>query len=85
MDWMLGAFIMQTMVEEVEVGRDGGGSSSSSLVQIVGSESVTYFSLFAGLLMAVLAAFFVLRWRRPQLKTIYDLEKGSYIVTRVPR
>lgn len=77
-DWMLGAFILQTMLEPLELETD-------SLVQIVGNESVTYFSLFAFLLIAVLAAFFVLKWRKPQLKTIYDLEKGRYIVTRVPR
>ncbi|KAL6312821.1 hypothetical protein AAG906_024676 [Vitis piasezkii] len=58
---------------------------TDSLVQIVGNDSVTYFSLFAFLLIAVLAAFFVLKLRKPQLKTIYDLEKGRYIVTRVPR
>lgn len=78
LDWMLGAFILQTMLEPLELETD-------SLVQIVGNESVTYFSLFAFLLIAVLAAFFVLKWRKPQLKTIYDLEKGRYIVTRVPR
>lgn len=53
--------------------------------QIVGNESVTYFSLFAFLLIAVLVTVFVLQWQKPQLKTIYDLEKGRYIVTRVPR
>lgn len=79
LDWMLGAFILQTtMLESLE-------QKTDSLVQIVGNESVTYFSLFAVLLIAVLAAFFVLKWRKPQLKTIYDLEKGRYIVTRVPR
>lgn len=78
LDWMLGAFILQTMLEPLELETD-------SLVQIVGNESVTYFSLFAFLLIAVLAAFFVLKWRKPQLKTIYDLEKGRYIVTHVPR
>jgi apyrase len=53
--------------------------------QIVGNESVTYFSLFAFLLIAVLVTVFVLQWQKPQLKTIYDLEKGRYIVTCVPR
>lgn len=52
---------------------------------IVGNESVTYFSVFAFLFLSVLAALFVLQWRKPQLKTVYDLEKGRYIVTRVPR
>lgn len=60
----------------------------NNLGQIVGNESVTYFSFFAFLLIAVFAVFFhffVLQSRKPQLKTIYDLEKGRYIVTRVPR
>ncbi|XP_042955871.1 probable apyrase 6 [Carya illinoinensis] len=78
LDWTLGAFISETMSEPLQL-------EPGSLGQIVGNESVTYFSLFAFLLIAVLATFFVLRWRKPQLKTIYDLEKGRYIVTRVPR
>lgn len=57
----------------------------NNLGQIVGNESVTYFSFFAFLLIAVFAVFFVLQSRKPQLKTIYDLEKGRYIITRVPR
>lgn len=78
-DWTLGSFIIETMgephelVEHIDAGT------------IVGNESVTYFSLFAFLLLILLAAFFVRQWRKPQLKTIYDLEKGHYIVTRVPR
>ncbi|KAL6596257.1 hypothetical protein ACP70R_047621 [Stipagrostis hirtigluma subsp. patula] len=27
----------------------------------------------------------ILRWRRPRLRTIYDMEKGRYIITRVSR
>ncbi|KAF3956035.1 hypothetical protein CMV_018805 [Castanea mollissima] len=77
LDWTFGAFIVETMLEPLELEPDLG--------QIVGNESVTYFLLFAFLLTAVLAMFFVLQWQKPQLKTIYDLEKGRYIVTRVPR
>ncbi|KAF9684650.1 hypothetical protein SADUNF_Sadunf04G0140700 [Salix dunnii] len=77
-DWTLGALISQSMLEPLE-------SEINNLDEIVGNESVTYFSLFAILLIALLASFFVLQLRKPQLKTIYDLEKGRYIVTRVPR
>ncbi|KAJ4834854.1 hypothetical protein Tsubulata_012957 [Turnera subulata] len=77
-DWTLGAFIFQTMLESSEL-------KSNDFGQIVGNESVTYFSLFVILFVALLAAFIVLQWRKPQFKTIYDLEKGHYIVTRVPR
>lgn len=79
LDWTLGAFVLQTMMEPLEKEGD------DKMGEIVGNESVTYFSLFAFLLIAVLAAFFILRWQKPQLKTIYDLEKGRYIVTRLPR
>ncbi|XP_015576316.2 probable apyrase 6 [Ricinus communis] len=78
LDWTLGAFILQSMLEPLDMKID-------NMEQIVGNEWVTYFSLFAFLLIALLAVLFVLQWRKPQLKTIYDLEKGHYIVTRVPR
>lgn len=55
------------------------------LGQIAGNEWVTFLSLFAFLLIAVLVTLVVLQWQKPQLKTIYDLEKGRYIVTRLPR
>ncbi|KAG5248108.1 apyrase [Salix suchowensis] len=77
-DWTLGALIFQSMLEPLE-------AEINNLDEIVGNESVTYFSLFAILLIALLASFFVLQLRKPQMKTIYDLEKGRYIVTRVPR
>ncbi|XP_057953728.1 probable apyrase 6 isoform X2 [Malania oleifera] len=78
LDWTLGAFILQTMLEPLEL-------EQGNLGQTDGIESITYFSLFAVLLIVALAAYFVLKLRKPQLKTIYDLEKGRYIVTRVPR
>ncbi|XP_048136032.1 probable apyrase 6 isoform X2 [Rhodamnia argentea] len=77
-DWTLGAYAVLTMQDTVAYESDNFG-------EIVGNESVTYFSLFAVLLIVVLAAFLVSQWQKPQLKTIYDLEKGRYIVTRVPR
>ncbi|KAH1215165.1 putative apyrase 6 [Glycine max] len=77
-DWTLGSFITETMAEPLELEHLDTG-------MIVGNESVTYFSLFAFLFLFMLAAFFVLQWRKPQLKTVYDLEKGRYIVTRIPR
>ncbi|XP_026661201.2 probable apyrase 6 isoform X3 [Phoenix dactylifera] len=75
-DWTLGAFILQTVVEpklETEI-----------VTQIVGNDAITYIELFAILFMAILAAFFLSNWRKPRFKTVYDLEKGHYIVTRVP-
>ncbi|KAM7497029.1 hypothetical protein LguiA_021443 [Lonicera macranthoides] len=81
LDWTLGAFILQTMVEPVvEVERD-----DEHFGEIVGNEAVTYLSVCAVLLFAVLGVFLLLKLQKPQLKTIYDLEKGRYIVTRIPR
>ncbi|KAK6926443.1 Nucleoside phosphatase GDA1/CD39 [Dillenia turbinata] len=78
-DWTLGAFVLQTMLfEPLELEPDNSD-------HVVGNDMVTFFTLFAILLMVVVAALFVVKWRRPQLRTIYDLEKGHYIVTRVPR
>jgi len=77
-DWTLGSFIIETMAEPLELEHIDTG-------MIVGNESLTYFSLFAFLFLFILAAFFVMQWRKPQLKTVYDLEKGRYIVTRLPK
>jgi hypothetical protein len=35
--------------------------------------------------VVVFTALSILRWRRPRLKTIYDMEKGRHIITRVSR
>lgn len=81
LDWTLGAFILQAMVEPVvEVERN-----DEHFGEIVGNEAVTYLSVCAVLLFAVLGVFLLLKLQKPQLKTIYDLEKGHYIVTRIPR
>lgn len=79
-DWRLGAFISQMIMEPFD------SITEHHDIHIVENESVTFFFLFAVLIVFVLlATFFVLKLRKPQLKTIYDLEKGRYIVTRVPR
>ncbi|KAK1294856.1 putative apyrase 6 [Acorus calamus] len=75
LDWTLGAFILQTVAEpEVEL---------DNLGDIVGNDAVIYLSLFAFLFLVILAAFYVSRWHKPRLKTVYDLEKGYYIVKSV--
>ncbi|KAK1319544.1 putative apyrase 6 [Acorus calamus] len=77
LDWTLGAFILQTVAEpEVEL---------DNLGDIVGNDAVIYLSLFAFLFLVILAAFYVSRWHKPRLKTVYDLEKGYYIVKSVSR
>jgi apyrase len=37
------------------------------------------------IIVVVFTALSILRWRKPRLKTIYDMEKGRYIITRVSR
>jgi len=76
LDWTLGAFILQTVEPKLE---------TETMVNIVGVDAITYISLFTLLFLAILALTFVSKWQKPQFKTIYDLEKGHYIVTRLPR
>jgi len=70
LDWALGAFILRT-VEDLP---------PAETVRILGEDSLTRFSLAAVILVG-LAACSVSRWKKPHLKTIYDLEKGRYITT----
>ncbi|KAE8719397.1 hypothetical protein F3Y22_tig00109960pilonHSYRG00026 [Hibiscus syriacus] len=43
-----------------------------------------YFTIALKLLWMMMKVS-ILKWRKPQLKTVYDLEKGRYIVTRIGR
>ncbi|KAF3431464.1 hypothetical protein FNV43_RR26195 [Rhamnella rubrinervis] len=77
LDWALGAFILQS-------------TSDLALEQpdwfsIISDESPTLLSLIAIFIILMFTAWSISKWRKPQLKTIYDLEKGRYIVTRVNR
>ncbi|KAI3720232.1 hypothetical protein L6452_21145 [Arctium lappa] len=76
LDWALGAFISQIM-SELDVGQ------LYPVKSILGVDSWTLaFVIF--LLMG--AAYLGSKWRNPpNVKTIYDLEKGKYIVTRIGR
>lgn len=76
--WIYGAFILQLMQEPVEMERE-------NIEEIVGNDAVTYLTLFTVLLIAVLGAVFLLKCQKPQVKTVYDLQKGHYIVTRLPQ
>ncbi|XP_057777203.1 probable apyrase 6 [Salvia miltiorrhiza] len=70
LDWVLGAFILQSAAElDVE--------KTDWLTPVIGGESSPLPLLFGIFLMAVLVSWFVLRRRKPQLKTIYDLEKDD--------
>ncbi|XP_010917046.1 probable apyrase 6 [Elaeis guineensis] len=72
-EWALGAFIMQTMATR--------SYHSGWITSVVQPDSLVL--LFVASTLLIFAAWLASKWRRPQLKTIYDLEKGRYIVTRV--
>ncbi|KAF8390202.1 hypothetical protein HHK36_024724 [Tetracentron sinense] len=76
LDWALGAFILQnTAGSDVE--------HPDWIATIINKDSSTLLSLFVISTLLICTAWFVSKWRKPQLKTIYDLEKGRYIVMRV--
>lgn len=75
LDWALGAFIFQIMTD-LDLGKL---YPTKSLLGVD-------FTTLGGLVFVVfllLGAYFMSKWRKPHIKTIYDLEKGKYIVTRV--
>lgn len=78
LDWALGAFILQS-TSSVDY------EHSPSLASVIADDSKTLLLLFGVLLVLIFTGWVFSRCRKPQLKTIYDLEKGKYIVTRVNR
>lgn len=78
LDWALGAFIMQNTT-------DMDKEHSDWISTILSGNSSTSFSLFIISIILICTVWLVMKWRKPQFKTIYDLEKGRYIVTHVNR
>lgn len=78
LDWALGAFILQSTADLAMEQPDWFST-------VIGDDSPTLFSLIAIFIILMFTAWSISKWRKPQLKTIYDLEKGRYIVTRVNR
>jgi apyrase len=68
-EWALGAFIVHRMENTHHSSAPNFRGCLAPLLLILS------LSLFISL--------FIAKFRRPQTKTIYDLEKGRYIVTRV--
>lgn len=76
LDWTLGAFVQQTVYQpELD---------PENLPNIATSDTLTFILLFAIVVLVILSVFYVSNWRKPRSKTIYDLEKGRYIVTHMP-
>lgn len=78
LDWALGAFILQTTANL-------DAEHPNWIATVISSDSPTLISLIAIFAILMFTAWSISKWRKPQLKTIYDLEKGRYIVTRVGR
>ncbi|OAY78702.1 putative apyrase 6 [Ananas comosus] len=72
-EWPLGALITQRMTK---------ASTHSNCVTAMLRNNLVLL-IFVASAVLVLGAWLASRWRRPQLKTIYDLEKGRYIIMRV--
>ncbi|XP_059655847.1 probable apyrase 6 [Cornus florida] len=78
LDWALGAFILQS-TSDLDI------EHPNWIPNIIRNDSSTLLVLFGILIILTFTAWTVSKWRKPQLKTIYDLEKGKYIVTRIGR
>lgn len=78
LDWALGAFILQSTAESEK-------EHSGWFSNIFSEDSLILLLFFAFFILVMFTAWYVSKWRKPQLKTVYDLEKGKYIVTRVGR
>ncbi|XP_047308437.1 probable apyrase 6 [Impatiens glandulifera] len=74
LDWALGAFILQNTQDH---------PSWINIYVMSDSSRLIAFLIIFVLLMA--GAWSLSKWRKPQVKTIYDLEKGKYIISRVNR
>ncbi|KAK4598512.1 hypothetical protein RGQ29_015820 [Quercus rubra] len=78
LDWALGAFILQSTASlELE--------QAAWISNIISDESPTLLSIIAIFVILMFTAWSVSKWRKPQFKTIFDLERGRYVVTRVNR
>ncbi|CAN1817395.1 Probable apyrase 6, partial [Linum perenne] len=79
LDWAVGAFIL------LSTSSHDNTQHQSWISTIIGDDSPTLLSLVAIAAVVMFAVWSLSKWRKPQVKTIYDLEKGRYIVTRVRR
>ena len=79
LDWALGAFILQSTADlDAE-------QPPNLMATTVRNDSHTFIALIVIVIIVMFGACSLSKWRKPQLKTIYDLEKGKYIITRVSR
>ncbi|KAJ4840642.1 hypothetical protein Tsubulata_034196 [Turnera subulata] len=79
LDWALGAFILQSGAAAVDL------QQPDWIATVISDDSPTLISLIGISIVLTFVAWSISKWRKPELKTVYDLEKGRYIVTRVGR
>jgi len=77
LDWALGAFILHSAID-LDV------QHSNWIMIVISGDSSTLLLLFIFSLVLIVV-WILFKWRKPKLKTIYDLEKGKYIVKRGSR
>ncbi|KAF6171852.1 hypothetical protein GIB67_007373 [Kingdonia uniflora] len=70
LDWALGAFILQNVADDSIV------EHPDHVTNMVSNNSSVLFPLFVVSVILLFTSWSVMKCRRPQLKTIYDLEKG---------
>lgn len=78
LDWALGAFILQNT-------ENFNGGSRGWIAAILGDGFPNLFLLMGAVILLISVTWYFSHWRKPSFKTIYDLEKGRYIVTRISR
>lgn len=87
-DWALGAFILvqSTAAAAAAIETEPKKQWDWIAIEMYGYEMPKKLSIIGVSIMLLFIAWLVSsKWRKPQLKTIYDLEKGRYIVTRVSK
>ncbi|XP_010425073.1 PREDICTED: probable apyrase 6 [Camelina sativa] len=80
LDWALGAFILQTATE---TSQHAAISNHHWFYDLFSNDSKTLRYVIGIPILLTVLVYLVSKWRKPKLKTIYDLEKGRYIVTRI--
>ncbi|GAB4840007.1 hypothetical protein Ancab_020716 [Ancistrocladus abbreviatus] len=78
LDWALGAFILLSTANM-------GVEHPEWITSILSDGSPSLILFFVGSMILIFVVWSVSNWRKPYLKTIYDLEKGRYIVTHISR
>ncbi|XP_010527907.1 PREDICTED: probable apyrase 6 isoform X1 [Tarenaya hassleriana] len=80
LDWALGAFILNTAMT---ISHASPHHRLAWFDALIGQDSTKLLYLVGIPIFLAFSVYLVSKWRKPQLKTVYDLEKGRYIVTRV--